>query len=130
MSSLYTSGVSMLNSLQLAKATVNNAYIESQFDEVIKQVRDGTNLSQAISNIDGFDAKLVSSIYIGEESGKLDDMLMNIADDFDYEAELATEKIVTLLQPLMIIILGVIICIVVVSVMLPLYSLYENIGAS
>ena len=57
-------------------------------------------------------------------------LLMNIADDFDYEAELATEKIVTLLQPLMIIILGVIICIVVVSVMLPLYSLYENIGAS
>lgn len=130
MSSLYTSGVSMINSLNLASATINNSYIEKQFSEVIRQVRDGTNLSQAISIIDGFDEKLSSSIYIGEESGKLDEMLMNIADDFDYEAELATEKMVTFLQPIMIIILGFIICAVIVSVMLPLYSLYDSIGSS
>ncbi len=129
MSSLYTSGVSMLNSLTLAKSTINNTYIESQFDEVIKNVRDGMNLSQAIASVDGFDDKLASSIYIGEESGKLDDMLTNIADDFDYEAEMATEKMVTLLQPLMIIILGFIIGIVIISVMLPLYSLYGSVGA-
>lgn len=130
MSSLYTSGVSMLNSLALARGTINNIYIASQFDEVIKQVRDGTNLSQAISIIDGFDPKLASSVYIGEESGKLDQTLLNVADDFDYEAELATEKMVTLLQPLMIIILGVIIGTIIISVMLPLYSLYGSIGSS
>ncbi|MBS5112427.1 MAG: type II secretion system F family protein [Coprobacillus cateniformis] len=130
MSSLYTSGVSMLNSLALARGTINNVYIASQFDEVIKQVRDGTNLSQAISIVDGFDPKLASSVYIGEESGKLDQTLLNVADDFDYEAELATEKMVTLLQPLMIIILGVIIGTIIISVMLPLYSLYGSIGSS
>ena len=130
MSSLYTSGVSMLNSLALARGTINNVYIASQFDEVIKQVRDGTNLSQAISIIDGFDPKLSSSVYIGGESGKLDQTLLNVADDFDYEAELATEKMVTLLQPLMIIILGVIIGTIIISVMLPLYSLYGSIGSS
>ena len=130
MSSLYTSGVSMLNSLVLAKETINNVYIASQFDEVIRQVRDGTNLSQAISTVDGFDPKLASSVYIGEESGKLDQTLLNIADDFDYEAELATEKMVTLLQPLMIIILGLIIGAIMVSVILPLYSSYSTIGAS
>lgn len=130
MSSLYTSGVSVIRSLILAKATINNSYIESQFDEVIAQVRDGMTLSQAISNIDGFDEKLSSSIYIGEESGKLDAMLMSIADDFDYEAELATERMVTLLQPMMIIILGVVIGTIIVSVILPLYSLYGSIGAS
>ena len=118
----------MLNSLELAKATIKNKYIENQFDEVIKQVRDGTNLSQAISSVDGFDPKLSSSVYIGEESGKLDQTLLDVADDFDYEAELATEKMVTLLQPLMIIILGVIIGTIIVSVMLPLYSLYGSIG--
>lgn len=130
MSSLYTSGVSMMNSLSLAKGTINNTYIESQFDEVIRQVRDGMNLSQAISIVDGFDDKLASSIYIGEESGKLDEMLTNIADDFDYEAELATEKMVTFLQPLMIIILGVVIGTIIISVMLPLYNLYDSVGAS
>ena len=120
----------MLNSLVLAKETINNVYIASQFDEVIRQVRDGTNLSQAISTVDGFDPKLASSVYIGEESGKLDQTLLNIADDFDYEAELATEKMVTLLQPLMIIILGLIIGAIMVSVILPLYSSYSTIGAS
>lgn len=129
MNSLYTSGVSMINSLALAKATINNSYIESQFDEVIRQVRDGTSLSQAISIIDGFDVKLASSIYIGEESGQLDQMLSNVAEDFEYEAELATEKLVTMLQPIMIIILGFIIGIIIVSVMLPLYSLYGSIGS-
>lgn len=130
MSSLYTSGVSMLNSLSLAKSTINNSYIEGQFDGIIKNIRDGMNLSQAIASIDGFDEKLATAIYIGEESGKLDDMLLNIANDFDYEAELATEKMVTLLQPLMIIILGLIIGSVIISVMLPLYSMYGSVGAS
>lgn len=130
MSSLYTSGVSMIQSLQLARDTINNKYIEKQFDEVIRQVRDGTNLSAAISNVDGFDMKLASSIFIGEESGQLDQMLTTIANDFDYEAEIATERMVTLLQPIMIIILGFMIGGVLLSVMLPLYSLYGSIGAS
>ncbi|WP_050635579.1 type II secretion system F family protein [Candidatus Stoquefichus sp. SB1] len=128
MSSLYSSGVSMINSLNLAKTTVNNAYIESQFDDVVHSVRDGTNLSTAISEVHGFDAKLPNAIYVGEESGKLDDMLQRIADDFDFESEMAIEKLVTLLQPVMIIILGVLICMVVVSVILPIYSMYGNVS--
>lgn len=128
LSSLYSSGVSTLNALILARDTINNKYIERQFDEVIRLVRDGASLSQAISKVDGFDIKLASVIYIGEESGQLEQMLTNIADSFDYEAELAIDKLVTLLQPIMIIILGFIIGTVIISVMLPLYSLYGNIG--
>lgn len=128
--SLYSSGVSTINSLTLARDTINNKYIEAQFDEVIRLVRDGTSMSQAISTVDGFDMKLTSSIYIGEESGQLDQMLTNIADVFDYEAELAIDKMVTLLQPIMMVVLGFIIGMVIISVMLPLYSLYDNIGAN
>lgn len=128
MSSLYSSGVSMINSLNLAKSTINNTYIESQFDEVVKLVRDGTNLSSAIQKVNGFDAKLANSIYVGEESGRLDDMLDRIADDFDFESEIAIERMVTLLQPIMIIVLGLIICIVVVSVLLPIYGMYGSVS--
>ena len=128
LSSLYSSGVSMINCLSLARKTVNNTYIDSQFDGVIKDVRDGTNLSTAITQVKGFDPKLSSSIYIGEEAGRLDDMLDHIAADFDFEAEIATDRLITILQPLMIIILGFIIGAVILSVMLPLYSLYGSIG--
>ena len=118
----------MINSLNLAKTTINNAYIEKQFDEVVATVRDGTNLSSAIHNIDGFDSKLANAVYVGEESGKLDDMLQRTADDFDFESEMAIEKMVTLLQPVMIIILGVMICLVVVSVILPIYGMYGSVS--
>lgn len=129
MSSLYSSGVSMINALSLAKDTINNAYIASQFDTVMKEVRDGTTLSIAIQKVDGFDAKLFSSIFIGEESGKLDEMLESIADDFDYEADIATQRLVSLMEPVMIIILAFIVGTVMISVMLPLYTMYSNIGA-
>lgn len=129
MSSLYSSGVSMINALLLTRDTINNSYISSQFDEVVKQIRDGTTLSVAIQHIDGFDAKLYSSIFIGEESGKLDDMLESIADDFDYEAEIASQRMVTILEPVMIVILALIVGTVMISVMLPLYTMYSGIGA-
>ncbi len=129
-SSLYSSGVTMLNALSLAKSTINNSFIEAQFEKIIRDVRDGRSLSQAISDVEGFDPKLASSVFIGEESGALDDMLLNIANDFDYEAEVATERLVTLLQPLMIIIIGFIIGVVILAVMLPVYQLYGSIGAS
>lgn len=129
MSSLYSSGVSMINALLLTKDTINNAYIASQFDEVVKQIRDGTTLSVAIQHIDGFDAKLYSSIFIGEESGRLDDMLESIADDFDYESELASQRMVAILEPVMIVILAIVVGTVMISVMLPLYTMYSSIGA-
>ena len=55
-------------------------------------------------------------------------MLDSIARDFDFDAEIATEKLITVLQPLMIILLGFLIGLVILSVMLPLYSLYGSIG--
>lgn len=124
--SLYTSGVSIINSLSIIQDTIGNKYIESQFDEVIKSVRNGTSLSQSIQKIDGFDTKLASSIYIGEESGKLDTMLTSLADDFDYDSEIATQRMVTLLEPIMIIFLALIVCLVMLSVLMPVFNMYQD----
>lgn len=126
MCSLYTSGISIINGLMIVKDNIGNKYIESQFDLVIRMVRNGTSLSQSIQKIDGFDAKLASSIYIGEESGKLEDMLSSLADDFDYEAEMAIQKMVAMLEPIMIIFLALIVLCVMLSVLLPIYQMYQN----
>lgn len=126
MCSLYTSGISIINGLMIVKDNIGNKYLESQFDEVIRMVRNGTSLSQSVQKIDGFDAKLASSIYIGEESGKLEDMLSSLADDFDYEAEMATQKMVAMLEPIMIIFLALIVLCVMLSVLLPIYQMYQN----
>ena len=96
-------GCLLLMLLNIAKTTIGNVYIESQFDGAIKKLRNGESLSQAIKDIDGFDIKLTSSIFVGEESGRLESMLTTLADDFDFEAEQASERMITLIQPLMII---------------------------
>mgnify|MGYP001386540240 CR=1 FL=1 len=123
--SLYTSGMSIVNALNIAKTTIGNVYIESQFDGAIKKLRNGESLSQAIKDIDGFDIKLTSSIFVGEESGRLESMLTTLADDFDFEA---AERMITLIQPLMIIFLAVVIFLIIISVLLPIYTLYNNVG--
>ena len=128
LSSLYSSGLAMINALTIGGATIGNSYLQGQFPAVIEQVRNGEPLSASIKLIDGFDAKLVATIYIGEESGNLDSMLESVADSFDYEAEMATTRLVTFIEPVMIIIMAVVVGGIMLSVMLPIMTLYQNIG--
>lgn len=128
LSSLYSSGLSMMNALQIARGTVGNRFIDSQFDAVIENVRTGVPLSQSILAVDGFDKKLASTVLIGEETGKLDDMLTAVADSFDYESEMATQRLTTFIEPVLIISMAVIIGFIMISVMLPIFQLYQNIG--
>lgn len=127
--SLYSSGMTIINSLMIIRKTLNNTYIEKQFDQVIKDVRNGTTLSNSINQIDGFQMKLSNSIYVGEESGKLEEMLADLADDYDYQAEQATQKMIALLEPLLIVVLGVVILIVLLSVFMPIYQMYSSAGS-
>ena len=69
-SSLYASGLPIITALQTARDTIGNAYIVSQFDAVLAQVRSGVSLSAALESVDGFQRKLCSSIAVGEETGQ------------------------------------------------------------
>jgi len=128
LSSLYTSGISMLNALEITRTTISNMYIENQFDDVIKSVRNGEFLSESVAMVDGFDKKLSATILIGEETGRLDAMLESTAESFDYEAEMATGRLVQLLEPVMIVILAVVVGGIMLAVMMPIMTLYQNAG--
>ena len=109
---------------------MGNAYIEAQFDRAIDQVRSGEKLSDAIGGIDGFVRKLMENVRIGEETGSLDGMLDSIADTLDYESEIAINKMVSFLEPVMIILMALIVGFVMISVILPVYNSYGSIEAS
>jgi len=128
LSSLYSSGIPMLRALEITATIVNNNYIADQFDAVILNVRNGEPLAASIGAVDGFDKKLTTTIMIGEETGRLDAMLESTAESFDYEAEIALDKLVQLIQPVMIIIMAGIIGTVMISVMMPMMSLYQSMG--
>jgi type IV pilus assembly protein PilC len=130
LSSLYSAGISILNCLLIARSTIGNAYIESQFDGVITEIRSGGNLSDAIDKVDGFTKKLSSSIMVGEETGALDTMLVSIADQMEYDSEMALSKLVSYLEPAMIVVMGVVVGFIMISVIQPIYGSYASISNS
>ena len=119
--------MSILNALQISRDTVNNSYLRSQFDGCIKSIRVGNALSESIMAMDGFDSKLGDTIKVGEETGKLDAMLISTADDYEYESSAAIKSMMSIIEPLMIVILGIVVAGVMVSVLVPMYSMYGNI---
>ena len=128
LSSLYSSGLPLVNSLSISSALTGNKHLEVQFPDVIKSIRNGDSLSESISRIQEFDPKLATTINIGEETGRLVQMLESTADTYDYEADMATSRLVSLLEPIMIIVMAVLIGVVLISVMTPIFSLYGQIN--
>lgn len=130
LSSLYSAGLPIVVALPIASATIGNAYIEAQFEEAIAGVRRGDNLSSSLMTIDGFIQKLASAIMVGEETGSLDTMLDSIADELDYESQMAISRMLTFLEPAMIIIMAIIVGVIIISVIMPLYGSYGAIENS
>ena len=127
LSSLYSSGMPIANAISIAGKTIGNIYVENQFDKVVSRVRSGIPLSQALKEVDGLMRKLSSTILIGEESGRLDTMLDSIAVTLEDEAEQATKRMVTLLEPILIIFMALIVGFIMIAVMLPIYQSYAAI---
>ncbi len=130
LSSMYSSGIPIIVSLDIAKKTIGNTYIEGQFDSVVADVRSGANLSDALDKVDGLVKKLIASIKVGEETGTLDTMLDSIADTMDYDSEMAIQRLVSYLEPVMIIFMGLMIAVIMIGVIMPIYGSYETIGGS
>ncbi|MBO6114592.1 MAG: type II secretion system F family protein [Lachnospiraceae bacterium] len=130
LSSLYSAGISIINCLLISRNTIGNLYIEKQFDQVIADVKSGSNLSEAIDKVDGFTKKLSSSIMVGEETGALDSMLVSTANQMEYDSEVALNKLVSYLEPAMIVVMAVIVGFIIISVIQPIYGSYAQISQS
>ena len=128
LASMYSAGIPIVTCIQIAKTTIGNTYIEKQFDQMIADVRGGKPLSEGIAGIDGFVKKLVSSVAVGEETGALDTMLVSIADQMEYDAEIAVEQLVAMIEPLMIVIMAVVVGFIMIAVIQPIYGSYQSIA--
>lgn len=128
LASLYASGVQTIEMLETTSRVLNNAYLEDAFIDVITDVSKGEYISKAISATGSFDPMLSSMIFIGEESGSLGEILNSTADYFDDEADAALQRMIAMFEPIMLIVLGVIIGFIVVSIIQPIFTMYESIG--
>lgn len=129
-SSLYSSGIPIVQALQIGRKTIGNTYIDSQFDDAVAKVRSGGNLSDALDSIKGFTKKLTSAVRVGEETGSLDTMLNSIADSMEYESNMAVDRMVATLEPVLIVVMAIIVGFIMISVLMPIYGSYDAISNS
>lgn len=129
LASLYSSGIPMVECLQRSSAILGNRYISQCFENVVDEVKQGETLSASITRTEIFDSMFCSIIYVGEEAGALDTILQKTSDYYDEEADSAVGRLVGLLEPCMIIIMGVAVGLVVASVLPALYGSFDAIAA-
>jgi type IV pilus assembly protein PilC len=127
MASLYSSGLPMVECLKRSADTLNNSYISMKFRDIIDEVKSGETLSSSIQRADIFDSMFCSIIFVGEEAGALDDILAKTAEYYDEEADSAVKRLCSLLEPVMLIVLGIVIGLVCAAFFPALYDSFDNI---
>ncbi len=127
-STLLFSGIQMLSAIEITSRIVGNQLIMNQMMSAREEIRKGITLSSAFKRITILPPMLQSMIMIGEESGMLDSVLEKTANFYDEESDSAIQRLVGLLEPLMIVVMAVIIGFVVISIALPMFGMYGAIG--
>lgn len=125
---LLDSGVPILSALQIVKGTLENEKISEIISSVREAVRKGRGISEPFKKSDIFPPIAVHMITVGEESGKLNEMLLKISDRFDIEVKTTVKRLLSLLEPALIIFMAVIIGFIVISMLLAIFSINEMPG--
>lgn len=126
LSTLLASGVSLIQALEVISSVVGNKVAEEALVRVKENVIKGDGLAKSIEETKLFPAMLTSMIMIGEESGALDDILNKTADFYDEELEAAIQAATGLLEPLLIVIMGICMGVGIISIMMPMFNMYSN----
>lgn len=128
MSNLYAAGLQMVDCIQKSVQVLGNTYINKKFEEVIDNIKLGESMSKAVEKTGIFEGMFTSIIYVGEESGTLDTILSKAADYYEEEGDSAITKLVGMLEPVMIIIMGIAIGLVLAAIFPMLYGGITNVS--
>jgi len=126
--SLMSSGVTVLDALDVTGGAIGNKVIEKELREAAIQVKNGKQLSEPLSASKHFPAIVSQMLAIGEETGQTDTILLKVADFYEEEVTTVIDSLSSIIEPLMIIVLGAGVGLIAASVMGPIASLSKNIG--
>ena len=125
---LSRSGVPILSSLEIVRDTAGNQVIANAIDAARQEVQSGGMISLALQREQVFPIMAIQMISIGEETGELDQMLMKVADFYEDEVEQAVKALTSMLEPIMIVLLGGMVGSILVAMYLPMFSVFEQLG--
>src|SRR3954453_13668246 len=121
------SGVPILQSIKITGQTSGNSLVERSMDEVYDSVRGGGTIAHPIEKSDLYPPMVGHMLTVGEETGQLEAMLTKIADFYEAEVDAKVKALTALLEPLMIVFVGGIVGVIVISMYLPIFALYDKI---
>ncbi len=124
---LISAGVPILEAVKITKETCGNYVYEKALDKVHDSIREGEGFATPLRESKTCDGIVVNMIDVGEETGELDAMLLKIADNYDEEVDVAVASLVSLLEPLMVVVLGGIVGTIVVAMFLPLVAMINSL---
>jgi type IV pilus assembly protein PilC len=127
LSALTSAGVPIMQAIEITGKTAGNAVIEKSMGDVITSVKSGGTISAPLKDCPAFPPMVSQMVGVGEETGALDSMLAKIADFYDSEVEAAVKALTSIMEPVMIIFVGGIVGVIVISMYLPLFSIYNSI---
>jgi len=124
---LISSGLPMLEIIETDKIIVNNKFYRPVFDQIYKDVEGGVPLSLAMKKHKVFPVMIGQMISVGEKSGKIDEILLQLADFYDKEVEAMTSNMASLIEPILIIVIGAGVGAAIIAIIMPIYSLVNVI---
>ncbi len=122
---LLRTAVPMLQSISIVREVVANTVILSSMDDIVSGIKKGEGLARPIKEAAIFPSFAVHLLEVGEETGRLDDMLLQIADTYDRDLRTTTKRLIALFEPAMILVMGLIIGVMVVSMLYSIFSIND-----
>ena len=119
--------VDTMAALRTSASALDNKYLETRFEDIISAVASGMSLSSAMEEYGMFDAFVRSMIHTGEKTSKTSEVYSKTASYYDSEAEAASQKMLAFSEPIIIVIVGLVVGLVLVSIFVPMYSMYSNL---
>ncbi|MGH7143367.1 MAG: type II secretion system F family protein [Planctomycetota bacterium] len=125
---LVQSGVAILDALAIIKGATGNEIISDAVGKIHDSIKEGDSIANPMADSGVFDDIVVNMVQVGEETGELDAMLMRIADNFDEQVNVMVESLMSLLEPLLIVGMGIAVGFIVISLFLPLVKMIQTMG--
>lgn len=126
LSTLYATGIPLLDAIAMGAEIVNNKYIEVKIREAVIAIRKGSSIAEAFALVDAFDPMLMTMTFVGEQSGTLDDILIQTAQYFEEEAQGALKRLIGMISPFMLMFMALVVGFVLIAVMMPMLTLYQS----
>ncbi len=125
---LISSGVPILEALTIARDTAGNAVFKRAFDSIYAAIREGESIAVPLKEARIVDDLVVNMVDVGEETGALDNMMYKVADVYDEEVAVLVDAMIKLLEPLLVVVLGLVVGFIVIALFMPLIKLLNDLS--